>query len=312
MKETRNTKEIGSIIRHSMYYDVKSHFVEIVDKETSVTKVGELIDKKKKNGLTPKDAMEILGMTNHYIHIKSVIAEINKLPEEERFAYKDFVIGAVEGRKQTDDVYKDLLWLADDGHYYGEFFMASRQDKFYENTLVGSPKYRELCFYSVDEMEKARGKEINARLDVDKVGIDFFAGSSLNKHFKKISFRDGAKVYLRNAGGRVPKILDVSMCSEVSLGWCSFSEFNALNIKKDAKVTLYEAYKFPKNLDLSVYSDICLRECDLSGVEKIKFKNREQEKEVLKDNRNFEGKIIYADELQNPKPQVVRGSDIDR
>ena len=87
-------------------------FIEITNKDLSVIQIGEIISEKKKNGLTPEDAIEILGMTNHYAHINSVIRIISKLPKEEQLNYKDFVIGAVDGREISKAIYERLQAFA--------------------------------------------------------------------------------------------------------------------------------------------------------------------------------------------------------
>ena len=52
------------------------------------------------------------------------------------------------------------------------------------------------------------------------------------------------------------------------------------------------------------------KEC-LKGIEEIKFKNKAQADEFFENTKDFNGKIIYADEPQNPVSQVVRDNDID-
>ena len=65
-----------------------------------------------------------------------------------------------------------------------------------------------------------------------------------------------------------------------------------------------EEFEALRGENLNVYFDadkVDLSECDLSGVKEIIFKDREQEKKFMEEAKNFNGKVIYADEDKKEK-----------
>ncbi len=109
-------------------------FVEITKKDNnSPIGMDALFKKQREEGITPEFAMEVLESTNHYGNIKKVAKYILSLETvEERLAYKDFVISAVDGRETTPDGFDMLYMLARDGGYNKEFFEAYNNPKQYD------------------------------------------------------------------------------------------------------------------------------------------------------------------------------------
>ena len=114
-----------------------------------------------------------------------------------------------------------------------------------------------------------------------------------------LKFREGAEVDLGRAKN-LPKDLDVSMCSKVCFGHCDLEGLN-LKFREGAEVYLSGAKNLSKDLDVSMCSKVNLSGCDLSGVKEIIFKDREQEKKFMEEAKNFNGKVIYADEDKKEK-----------
>ncbi len=114
-----------------------------------------------------------------------------------------------------------------------------------------------------------------------------------------LKFREGAEVDLGRAKN-LPKDLDVSMCSKVCFGHCDLEGLN-LKFREGAEVYLSDAKNLPKDLDFSQCSKVNLSGCDLSGVKEIKFRDKEQEDEFMKEAKSFSGNVVYADEEKKEK-----------
>ena len=108
-----------------------------------------------------------------------------------------------------------------------------------------------------------------------------------------LKFREGAEVRLSYVSG-LPKDLDVSMCSKVGLMGCNLEGIE-LKFREGAEVDLEETYNLPKELDLSICSQVNLKDCSLRGVEKIKFKDRKQKREFMRETKNFSGEVEYEE-----------------
>ena len=295
-------------------------FIEITNKDLSVIQIGEIISEKKKNGLTPEDAIEILGMTNHYAHINSVIRIISKLPKEEQLNYKDFVIGAVDGRETSKAIYERLQAFADECGYLDEFVLAKNKEKIYDERRVRNTDDKQIRITTREEFEEAQSKSSNIFVDADDIDL-----SSCNfSYLRKITFKKGAKVNLQDVRG-LPKDLDLSMCTEVNLNWCNLNELEnikfregatvylgnvklkedmdltscsivnvanndfinvkTLKFREGSRVSIRYSRNLPKSLDVSMCSEIWLESCDLSEPENLTF--REGSTVVLSDAINI-------------------------
>ena len=84
------------------------------------------------------------------------------------------------------------------------------------------------------------------------------------------------------------------------LGDCDLEGLN-LKFREGGVVNLSDAYNLPKDLDVSMCSKVDLTGCDLSGVERVTFKDKKQEKIFMEGAKNFRGKVVYGDEDKNEK-----------
>lgn len=307
-------------------------FFEITNKDLNITQIGEVIAEKKKSGLTPEDAIEILGMTNHYTHIKSVITEINKLSKEDRLAYKDFVVGAVDSRKVSDENYGQLLRLADEGDYYLEFRASNMKEKYYDEKTVQTVEGAENGMINIEASQIAGLLGEGLKVQVESCRSDIYLEDMDLSRFDYLKMAKKNSVFLGRSDAQndynkeycvdrdyfiMPRCLDVGDTIGVHFTGCDFSGTEELNIREVDFVRFKDVF-FPKKLDLSKCGEVSCgdawdeeKEC-LEGIEEIKFKNKAQADEFFENTKDFNGKIIYADEPQNPVSQVVRGNDIDR
>ena len=192
------------------------------------------------DGFTPNDAIEVLRRTNHIANIKQVIKEINKLKTlEERLAFKDFVISAVDGRETSPETFDMLYMLAREGGYNKEFFEAYNNPKQYDTTCCNCKTikflrkdkdgkieqdlseydklvcdYSECTKHAVDEKIKYACKECcyqNAnRLEVEAngdnyIGTEIFRFDNVN-HIEHIVYDDVKTVEYANC-----KSVDLTM-----------------------------------------------------------------------------------------------------
>ena len=130
-------------------------FVEITKKENnSPIGMDALFKKQRDNGgITPEFAMEVLQSTNHYGNIKQIARHILSLETpEERLAYKDFVVSAVDKRETTPDTFKMLYGLACEGGYDVEFFNAFIKPKEYDKDYCNFKTLNVVCKNRHDEL----------------------------------------------------------------------------------------------------------------------------------------------------------------
>ena len=306
-------------------------FVAINNRDMNVPQVLDWINRTKKannNVISPEFAMEILGKTNFYGHIKTVLKNIkeNCKTKEDIEPYREFILSAVDGREMSDQAMEDLVAMAKLCGCEKEFNEANDWGKIYEikdceNVNIEIVKSK-IEFYDLVE------ENLRVFFDADSV---YLSNCNLDK-IQKLRFKAGAEVDLYKARN-LPKNLDVSMCSVVDLSWCNLEGFNfkfregaevnlssadilpkdldvsmcskvnlnscdlkgmKLKFREGAEVNLWRAENLPKDLDVSMCSKVNLVYCDLKGVEKIKFKDKEQEEEFMKEVKNFSGEVEYA------------------
>ncbi len=250
-------------------------FVAIDNIDMDALKVEEWIKTNRDaNGgvISPEFAMEILGKTNHFAHIKKVINNIKKacldengkLVKDKVAPYKEFILSCVDRREMSPQAMAVLQELAETGGFVDEFNEANDKTKIYEvkdceNTDVKIIKSKE-------EFGALAGENLRVFYDADYIYLE---GCYLGE-VKSLKFKKGAEVSLYKAK-HFTKDLDVSMCSYVNLSRCDLEGLK-LKFREGAVVDLSDAYNLPKDLDVSMCSKVNLIECDLSRVEKITFR----------------------------------------
>ena len=109
----------------------------------------------------------------------------------------------------------------------------------------------------------------------------------------------------------LPKNLNVAECSKVTLSGVDLRKQYNLHFKEGADVNLHGAY-LPFALDVSPCGKLDLGKCDLSGLKKIVFKNRQQlEDSSLKFPQDWKGKLFFEEDLPHNNirtypPQLVQ------
>ena len=210
--------------------------------------------------ISPEFAMEVLSKTNHFANIKMLMKNINKLPDEEKKNYKDFVLACVDCREQTPETMEMLRSMADVCGVRDEFDELNAKPKFYNETDCGG-----ITVNSDGDFYKAVGAS-KFYFYADDIHLDWRDLSDL-----EVRFKDNAKVNLSNSKN-LPEDLDVSMCSKVDLSGCVLSKDRELKFREGAEVDLSGAYNLPENLDVSMCSKVDLSGCHLGKDRELKFR----------------------------------------
>ncbi len=250
-------------------------FVKIDNVDMDVFKVEEWIKTNRDaNGgvISPEFAMEVLGKTNHFAHIKKVLKNITKACSDENgelvkdkvLAYKDFILSCVDGREMSQQALEVLQDLADACGIREEFDEINKKPKIYnkkdcDNTDIKIVKSRE-------EFEALKGRDLIVFFDMDDVDLRLCNLRGV----KELKFKEGAEVKFE-AAKNLPKELDVSGCSVVDLRYTELNKVEKIWFKKGAHVNLCGAKNLPKDLDLSKCSRVVLVTCYLNEVENIKL-----------------------------------------
>ena len=101
------------------------------------------------------------------------------------------------------------------------------------------------------------------------------------------------------------------IADEVELFGRNLDKVKKIRFKEGAEVDLSCAENLPKELDFSMCSKVDLSRCDLTGVEKIKFKDKEQEKEFMKSAENFIGKVEYVGDDEKGKVMPMNNNGME-
>ena len=244
-------------------------FVAINNSEMNVPQVLDWINRTKNannNIISPEFAMEILGKTNFYGHIKTVLKNIKDRckTKEDIEPYKEFILSCVDGREMSEQAMADLMAMAKLCGCKDEFDEVDEKLKFYDKNDCNNTK----VFTSEDEMNSLFGKELKVYFDVDDVHIK---DVSLYK-VKAIKFKDKSSVKMHMVLF-MPEHLDVSGCSKISIEGCDLKKYQKLKFGDGATVTLGNIGELPEHLDVSNCASVTMRHCKFSSIKNLKFRD---------------------------------------
>ncbi len=210
-------------------------FVEIDNIDMDALKVEEWIkETRDANGgvISPEFAMEILTKTNHFAHIKKVLKNITKACSDEN------------GELVADKVlaYKEFILSCIDGREMS----PNALEMLSELAEKGGCK---------DEFAELNSKpKWYYKNDCDNIDIKIIKSK---EEFKALK------------GNNLKVFIDANY---INLVGCYLGKVKSLKFKKGAEVDLTSAKNLPKDLDVSMCSEVKLSSCDLEGVERIKFR----------------------------------------
>ena len=234
----------------------------------------------------------------------------------------------------SDENYGQLLRLADEGDYYLEFRASNMKEKCYDEKTAQAVEGAENGMINIEASQIARllGKGLKVQVesyrsdiyleDMDLSRFDYLKMAKKNSVFlgRSDSLNDYNKEYCVDRDYFImPRCLVVEGFDMLRFKGCDLSKTEELNISSKNLLdeffcqVYFEDVYFPKKLDLSkCHTAICSEYECLDELKEVKFRNKGQADKFFKGTTGFNGKIIYADEPQNPVSQVVRDNDIDR
>lgn len=283
--------------------------------------------------ITPDMAVEFLGMSNHYANIKFLIQQIKKniKADEDIALYKDFILGAIEGREVTNETYKMLQDLAVKGGFREEFSEADKKDKIYkydvcmsfytdkdrdfrflmknEVPTVGdfrACKYTKVSFSDTDfttcqklllpcwstlYFDKSVGLRGDLSIPIGSTAIFNRADLSM---VNKLSVSTRCKVDMQEIDN-MPKIIDVSGAEKARFMNSDLSNVKEFKAGSCRDIDFAFATGLPEVIDVSMCEETNFHMADASNVKKIYFKDIQQAEQFVCWSKDFNGTAIYLD-----------------
>lgn len=220
------------------------------------------------NIITPEMALGFLKLTNNHANIKFLIRNINAKikTDEDVVKYKDFVLGAIEGREVTEQTYKMLKDMAIRGGFEAEFNTAHQIDKLYTSDVCRSV----MVIYP---------EEFKRNMEEGIPTIGYFTGGCKEIFLPSVDFtncqylffgRDITRICMNKAVGLkgnlfIPHVCDVEFCG------ADLSGVKKLYGLIDGRLDLSEAKGLPEIIDVSKARKVRFNKTDLSGVKELKI-----------------------------------------
>ena len=236
--------------------------------------------------ITPELAMDYLNKTNHVVNMRFIARNISSLDEKEWDKYKDFVLEAIEGRAQVDEVMGIFIDMAKKGNYLEQFVKAHQKEKIYGiNDKVYFNKDKDLedidlSEYGVMISNSVDWITIKKSVKLPKVVI-FKNVYMLKLHHVNL---DNCKsmVFEQDEGANpgvlwmqecqnLPNSLDLSTFNQVDINHCDLKNVEDIKFGNSLSVKLFDVRNFPQKLDFSDAKVVFLDDCDFSGVKSIVF-----------------------------------------
>lgn len=234
--------------------------------------------------ITPELAMDYLNKTNHVVNMRFIARNISSLDEKEWIKYKDFVLEAIEGRNQCDEVFNIFVNMAKKGNYLEQFVSNHQKPKVYgindkvilsedsnfSRDLSGYDILITTCDYANFMREAVLPKVVIFR----NMNLLNLRRANCKNNMELLFIRDDGKlgnsIYIYDCKN-LPKCLDVSSFKDVDLSHSDLSNVEELKLGKHEILTMIGAKNFPEKLDLSDVKTLCLDDCDFNGTKEIIF-----------------------------------------
>ena len=283
--------------------------------------------------ITSDMAVEFLRMTNHFANIKFLLQQIKKSikTDDDVALYKNFVLGAIEGREVSKEAYKMLEDMAVRGGFREEFDEANNTYKIYkfdtcmsfytdkdkefrycmqnEVPTVGGFKecrHAELSFVNTDfttcqELLLPSWSTIyfnncsglRGNLSIPMWSIAIFDGANLSE-VNKLSASPRCKISMQEINS-MPEIIDVSGAERVYLKKSDLSRVKELKIGDCKEVDFAYATGLPEVIDVSLCEETNFHMADASNVKRIVFKTKNEAEHFCCWSKNFNGTAVYLD-----------------
>ena len=243
-------------------------FVAIENNEMNVPQILDWINRTKNannNVISPEFAMDILGKTNFYGHIKMVLKNIkeNCKTKEDIEPYKEFILSCVDRREVSPQAMAVLQEMAKLCGCEEEFDEADKKVKIYNKT--DCEKWyvikNKLNLYGIQD------EDVNVLLDCAEVSFEV---NELAK-VKKLRFIEGADVRFWGAE-KIPEDVDFSSCRRVQIYNYDLSKIKNFHFREGSTVAFNKVQNIPDNLDVSMCDKVEFSDCDISRINKIELK----------------------------------------
>ncbi len=207
-------------------------------------------------------------------------------------------------------------------------------DKKYINIIVNADdcKYKPQKHEVIGPKNKIKTIKFKPRANVDISWVDFetkvVLGTGVNANFNHVSFRKfdfsrcgkveldyccfgDTRLNMYNDWGE-EKELKFCKNSEVTMRNCIIlDDIKKITFGKDSKVRLYNM-DFSNNdeIDFSQCAEVLAVNCNFNHVERIKFRNKEQEREIM-EGVQWQGKSCYSKTSIHPVINNRRNNEIE-
>jgi hypothetical protein len=257
----------------------------LIDYTNPVKLDGELKDCRKDYGcVTSEFAMDCLYKTNYVANMRFIANNIFALDENEWIKYKDFVLEAIEGRSQADDVFNVFFEMAKKGNYLEQFVAAHQKEKIYgvaDKVLVSDDRHHSDTLGDCDVLVATNDCTYFSDMELSKVVIfkntgDITFRNCGFRHTKSLIFSRndngvGKCLYMNNCGD-FPKSLDMSYINQsVDISHCDFKGVENIAFAQVLFVKMIDSKNFPQKLDFSSVDMLYLDDSDFRGVKSIVF-----------------------------------------
>ena len=269
------------------------------------TKVNPLIvdtfikHERNKNGgvITPAIANKVLEMTNHYINLKVVLKEINKLDKEKRLEFSGFVLEAITARKHRNSVYEGLKKLAEEGDYLDKFhFFDSVVAKDYDDdgnhvffakqnrkpkgdlsdydSLVCDENIRKLGSDDISSTDKLYLPNVCDFSLVDDLDLTDKIKEK-DGRYKELKFKSGGKISLKLFKASPEKMefdkaevsfvnTDLRIVKELVLNECERVYFHCCELNENLDITSCKEVEFSYCYDLDKIKNLDFSRCKIA------------------------------------------------
>ena len=282
--------------------------------------------------ITGSDAVNFLGMTNHYVNVKFLIRLINGQikKDEDLLEYKGFVLGAIEGREVTDKTYQMLEDMAVRGGFKEEFDDAHKKDKIYKNDICKSVIVRSVQKFksnmkkgipTIGDFREVSGDIILNGVDFTNCqGLKFDIYSTIEmcniKGLKGDLFiPKGCVIELNNSDlsgvkklyglvnckvdlshtEQLPESIDVSDAARARFMNSDLNNVKELKAGKCIDIDFAHARGLPEVIDVSLCEETNFTMADASNVKRIVFKTKNEAEHFCCWSKNFNGTAVYLD-----------------
>jgi hypothetical protein len=255
----------------------------LIEYKNPIVMDGELKAYRKANGvITPDFAMDCLNKTNHVGNMRFIARRIASLDEKEWIKYKDFVLEAIEGRNQCDEVFNIFMNMAKKGNYLEQFIASHQKEKIYglcdkvfecktSNCREDLSKYDVLIVSNSAVMfgENVQFPKCVIFMNPDMISI---RRSNFEKNKQVVFHREddkrGASLWMYECSN-LPEVLDASLFKEVDLSHSDLKDVKDIILGKKVYAKMIDAKNLPEKLNFSEVDNILLDDCDFSRTKEM-------------------------------------------